>query len=389
MRKVLFAAALAPLALMVWGFRGLRTEDFMYYYCAGATANAGASPYDEVPYRDCVRAAFGNPLVRLAAPTGSAYPPPAIAAFRALALLSYDRAFLFWNVLLVAGTLGLMRLLGRDAADALIVLTWPGIALCWIYHKIALLMAAGFLAAFVRLDAAPVLCGALLGLQVLQPQWLAAGGLYLAARRRWRPLALAAGVAALLLLLTARAGWLTQWAANAGVHAAALTSYDNQSLFLAAYKHLGWLGNARNVWFLPGRALFGALLAALAFFLARRGAGLAPFLGVILLAQPYTHGSDSIWALPLLFLARGRWKKVLGWTSGAASAAFIGLNLLLCWICLRTPNGRLEAADWQGYLSFFAVLLWAAAEVILMFRRKIPRHNSSENISRSSPISRR
>ena len=37
------AAALAILTLMVWGFRGLRSEDFVYYYCAGATANCAMS----------------------------------------------------------------------------------------------------------------------------------------------------------------------------------------------------------------------------------------------------------------------------------------------------------------------------------------------------------
>jgi glycosyl transferase family 87 len=371
LKKVLLAAAaLAPLALMIWRFHGLRSEDFMYYYCAGSTANAGVSPYYEIPYRDCVRSAVGNPHVHLTAPTGSAYPPPAIAAFRLLALLPFDRAFLLWNVLLAAGTVSFLLLLGRDAGDALIVLTWPGLVLCWIYHKISILLAAGFLAAFVRLDAEPSVAGMMLGLQVLQPQWLAAAGLYLAARRNWRTLAIALGVGALLLWATASAGWLGQWATSAGVHAAALTSYDNQSLFLVFYKHPGWLSPERDAWFLPGRAVVGALLAALAFFLARRGQGLALFLGIVLLAQPYSHASDSIWALPLLFLARDRWRRQLGWTPGAASGAVVGLNLLLCWICLRTPNGRLGAADWQGYLSVLVVLFWAAAELAPRLRAR-------------------
>ena len=371
MRKILPpAAALALLALMVWGFRGARGEDFMYYYCAGATANAGASPYAERPYGDCVRAALGGAPLRLAAPTGSAYPPPAIAAFRALARLAYEPAFLSWNVLLLAGTLAFLRLLSRGGADALIVMTWPGIALCWMYHKLALLAAAVFLAALARLDAAPALSGAVLGLLVVQPQWLAAGGLYLAARRRWRALACAAGVAAALLLATTRAGWLSQWAHSAGVHAAALTSDDNQSLFLAASKHLGWLGEVRDEWFLPGRAACGVLLAGLAFAAAVRGAGPAVFLGIILLAQPYSHSSDSIWALPLLFLARDRWKKALEWTAASADALFVGLNLLLCWLCLSAAQGRDDASDWQGYLTVFAVLLWAAAEFALLFPRE-------------------
>ncbi|MFI5362006.1 MAG: glycosyltransferase family 87 protein [Elusimicrobiota bacterium] len=381
-RKILLAAAaLIPLALMIWGFRGLRSEDFMYYYCAGATANAGASPYEEIPFRDCVRAASGIPYVRLMGSVGSAYPPPAIAVFRTLALLSYDRAFILWNVLLAAATLALLSLLGRGGADTLLILTWPGIAMCWIFHKFSLVAAVVFLAAAVRLDDAPAMSGAILGFLALQPQWLAAGGLYLAALRRWKPLGIAAGVAASLFLLTTRAGWLSQWTLSAGVHAAALTSYDNQSFFLAFYKRLGWLGAAREAWFLPGRAAAGALLGALAFHAARRGAGLAVFLGIVLLAQPYTHSSDAIWALPLLLLARDRWRALLGWRSSATAAAFIAVNLLLCWACLRTPHGRLESADRQGYLGLFAILLWLAAEAAGRARLKSRRNDPRQTLS--------
>jgi hypothetical protein len=352
---------------MAWSFRGRRTEDFMYYYCAGATANAGSSPYAASPYGDCVRAVVGDARVRLTVPSGSAYPPPAIAAFRVLALLPYDEAFAVWNLLLLAAALAFLRLVCRDPADLLIAATWPAFALCWIYHKITFITAAAFFAAFARLEDSPALAGAALGLQVIQPQWLAAGGLFLAARRRWRPLAAALAAAAALVLLASPAGWLGEWAASARLHAAALTSWDNQSLFLAVYKVLAGLGAARESWFIPGRALFGALLAALAFAAARRGAGLAAFLGLFLLAQPYSHGSDALWALPLLLLARDRWRAALDWSPAAASSAAIAANLVLCWLCLRAPSVRVEAAQRQGTLTALVVLLWGGAEFALLF----------------------
>jgi hypothetical protein len=369
LRRALFAAAaLAPLALMAWGFRNLRGEDFVYYYCAGAVADAGGSPYAAAPYGSCVSSALGDSRIRLVAPTGSAYPPAAIAAFEALARLPYDRAFVFWNLLLAVGTLALAVRLGAGAADALLIMSWPGVALCWIYHKVTLLTAAAFFAALSCTDAAPVFSGLLFGLQVVQPQWLAAAALYLAAKKRGRTLAAALGTAAFLTALTARAGWLAQWTADVGVHAAALTSYDNQSLFLVFYKHAAWLGDLRDAWFLPGRALFAAVLAAAAAVAAALGAGIELFLALILLAQPYTHSSDSIWVLPLLLAARDRWKSALGVSAQAASAAFLGAHLLLWWACLYTPNGRLDAADRQGYLTLLALALWGGAAAAARLR---------------------
>jgi hypothetical protein len=363
----LSAAALGLLALMIWAFRGARGEDFVYYYCAGATAGVGASPYAERPYGDCVREALGGAPLRLSAPTGSAYPPPAIAAFRALARLPYDRAFVLWSLILAAAALAVLRALSRGPADALIVMTWPGIVLCWISHKLALLALAVFLGAFAGLEAAPAASGALLGLLVVQPQWLAAGALYLAARRRWRPLAFAVGVGAALFAATARAGWASEWARSAGVHAAALTGYDNQSLFLAAAKLVGPLGGGG--WFLPGRLACGAALAALAFAAAARGAGPPVYLGLVLLAQPYSHGADSIWALPLLLAARDRWRAALGARAGAVDAAFVALNLLFCGLCLYTRYGFDAAVDRQGYLTLAAAAAWAATGL----PRRLPR----------------
>src|SRR5208282_3807921 len=96
--------------------------------------------------------------------------------------------------------------------DALLLALWPGFALCWSDHALTLISFAIALPALRLVESGREGAGgAALGLLALQPQWLAAVGLCLAARGRRRALVAAAATAAALLLLGWRSGWLGAW----------------------------------------------------------------------------------------------------------------------------------------------------------------------------------
>jgi|GEM_PF-1746062 len=369
-KRLALAAALAAAALLAWiaaRARGFDGEDFAYYYCAGAVANAGASPYEPAAYQECLRGVFRRPNPNISRDSGSAYPPPAIVLFRALAAPPYAASFALWNAALLAASLWLVSRRRARAADMFLLLLWPAFVLTWDYHKIGLVLFALFLAALALIeDGREAPGGALLSLLVFQPQWLAAAGLYLAARRRRRALAAAAGGALVLALASWRAGWALEWLASAAEHAQTIVGFDNQSLFVALVKPFD-----AAAWFFPrswmaltARALVSLALAAEAWRRARRPDGLAPFLGFIVLAQPYSHASDALWAFPLLPAARDRLASRLGWSPRAADAAALGFTLLLWYALAAGPGGRgrVDVENREGYLTCALVLVWLVLE---------------------------
>jgi len=367
----LAAAAALLVAARSWRQNG---EDFLYYYCAGSSAAAGVSPYEPAPYQACLRELYGRPNPNASRDAGSAYPPTAMPLFRALAALPYTYAYALWNAFLLLVSAALLYELRGAPDEALLLAVWPGFALCWTYHKLTLLLFGAALAGLRLIESGREGAGgAALGLLALQPQWLAALGLYGAARGRLRALAAAAAVGAALVLVTWRAGWLAGWLASAANHANSLIGYDNQSLFVALDKPLLCAGI-----FFPRQWMIRAFryglslaLAALAWRRARRPGGLGPFLGLILLAQPYSHASDALWAFPFFLYIRDRAAERFAWRGLAPTAAGLSAVAAFWLFFLYGPgeSGRIAIENRQGYLAAALAAAWLGVEFRTRGRR--------------------
>jgi hypothetical protein len=365
-RAVVLALALAAILAAALHGRADRGEDFMGYYCSGRAASAGLSPYEPGPYQDCLWDVRGRPNLDSSRGAGSAEAPAALPLFRALAALPYPAARALWNAALLAASLALVAALRAAPMDALLLALWPGFAYCWSYHKLALLLFAAAWPALTLVESGREEAGgAALGLLALQPQWLAAVGLCLAARKRRRALAAAAAVAAALLFLGGRGGWLAAWFANAAARAGDFVGYDNQGLFYALYRPLLARGFFfRQAW-MPraARGMLSLALAALAWSRARRADGLAPALALLLLALPDTHASDAIWAFPLLLSLRDRAAERRAWDARAAAAAALGAVALVWALVAFGPGGGdlVAVESRKGCIACAALLVWLAA----------------------------
>ncbi|MCR4296055.1 MAG: glycosyltransferase 87 family protein, partial [Elusimicrobia bacterium] len=304
-RSIAALIALAGIFLLYLPQRG---EDFVYYYCAGRSAARGRSPYEAAPYQACIASALGRPNPHDSKAAGSAYPPPAIRLFRAFAALPYPAAYGLWNAALLAASVLLLAVLSARSGLGLLLVVWPGFVASWSHHKLTIPLFLAFLLGVRLVDLGrPRLGGALLAVLCVQPQWLAAAGLFLAAQRRGRALG-ALAAASLLLFLLASPAWLGPWLASAALHSDSFIAFDNQSLFISLYKRVGPHFVVDMGWFKAARYAASAALALLAWRCAARkdDESLGLYLGLMVLAQPYSHASDALWAFPLFLAFLGR-----------------------------------------------------------------------------------
>lgn len=362
-RALLAVLAAAMLGALFARYLPARGEDFAYYYCAGAAAAKGLSPYDPAPYQACVAEVLGGPNLNVSRLSGSAYPPAAMLPFRLLAALPYGSAYAWWNLLLLAASVVLLKRRGLAPRDWPVLLAWPGFILCWTYHKSTLPLFAVMLGGMgLAARGKELRGGALLGLLAFQPQWLGAAGLYLAARRRRRALGALSASALALFAAGALLAPLGPWLSSAASHSNSIIGLDNQSLFIALYKPLsGLIGPVHLDRFQAARYAVSLLLAALAWRVARAKEDLPAFLGLILLAQPYSHGSDALWAFPLFHASAARLAESRGLSARAAGAAVLLSELGLILFLGGFVPGRLHSGPWedrQGYLACAVAVLW-------------------------------
>jgi hypothetical protein len=363
-RGALTALALLVLGLIFLRYWPLRGEDFIYYYCAGRSAATGRSPYDVGPYQSCIADVIGRPNPNVSKDTGSVYPPPAIELFRAFADLPYPAAFALWNAGLLLASALLLRELSADPAVWLLLLTWPGFISCWAYHKLSLALLLIFLSGMRLVDRdRPRLGGGLLCALCVQPQWLGAAVLYLAAQRRWRALG-TLSAASLLLFAAAPLDWFGQWLSSASFHSNNIIGFDNQSLFLSLYRPV------RTLFVVDMRSFelvrYGASLAlgllAWRFAAKKNSESLGLFLGAVLLAQPYSHASDVVWIFPLFLALLARLERRLDWTRPQAVAAGLMFNAAAYFASGGFVPGSMHRPDdvfRQGYLACAVAALYA------------------------------
>jgi hypothetical protein len=273
--KRAFAAALLLTLALLWRFSSRRVEDFAYYWCT-----AQVSTYEVAPFAACLQSALGRPLPAGYESFGSAHSPFVAAVFGLLKPLGYNGAFWAWNlVLLLAAAAALWKV-----KDPLLLALWPGFILSLAYHKWTLVIFAAFLWG-----------GGALALAAANVQWAVALSAVAFARRRWKEAAVA------VIGLSVGMAWLgspeavARWFENVRRHSGVLTR-DNQSLFMLLYPGGLSFGVAETL-----RYCLGALLGAAALYVSRRSVEWA--LVLVVLALPYSHASESIWAFPLLAAA--------------------------------------------------------------------------------------
>ena len=363
-RRGLVALSLLVLGLIFLRYWPLRGEDFVYYYCAGRTASMGRSPYDARPYQACIADVIKRPNPNVSKDAGSVYPPPAICLFRAFAKFPYPTAYALWNAALLLTSVFLLKAASADPAVWLLLLTWPGFISSWAYHKLSLPLLLAFLLGMRLVERnRHRFGGGLLSALCLQPQWLGAAALYLVAQRRWRALG-ALSAAGLLLFAVAAPGWLSQWLSSASFHSNNLIGFDNQSLFISLYRPVRSLFIVDLRWFMIARYGTSLALGLLAWRCAaeENKKPLGIFLGLVLLAQPYSHVSDAVWAFPFFLAILARFECRFRWTRTQTVAAGLSFNAAAFLISGGFVPGHLNRPDAQfrqGYLTCALAALYA------------------------------
>lgn len=377
-RGVLIALSALLLGLIFVRYLPQRGEDFIYYYCAGRSAARGQSPYEGEAYQACLAGLFGVPNPNVSKDTGSVYPPPAIELFRTFAALPYPVAFYLWNAALLAASVLLLFAASSDPADWLLLLTWPAFISCWVYHKLTIFLFLIFLIGLRLVERdRPRRGGALLSLLCIQPQWLGAAALHLFARKRWRALG-ALAAAGVLFFAVAPWAWFPQWLSSAVFHSNHILAFDNQSLFFALYRPFLDV-NVDPRWF--ERARYGTSLA-LGLLAWRCAAGkssesLGLFLGLVLLAQPYSHLSDGLWIFPLLLAVLARARSRFRWSRARTVAAGLLFNAAALALAGGFVLGRLNRPGYlyrQGYLAFALAALYVLSRARDGRRETPPGH---------------
>ena len=372
-----WAAALALLGLLLVRYHPLEGEDFMYYYCAGWVERRGDSMYDPAAFQACVSRALGHENRHLASAVGSAYPPSALALFRPLAALPFNAAFALWTVLVGAGALALLRLYGDRPPAPLLIVAHPGFVLSLAYHKVTLILVpCGLWGLELARRGRDREGGALIGALCVQPHFLAAVLPLLALKRRWTAVGWALAAAAALAFAGGglSAGAWALWAASAFHHARSLLTLDNQSLFAAWCKLAGRWDEPLAL--LEGvRAASMLAAAGAAVWIARRRTleeAAGPWLALALLALPYSHGSDSLWTLPLYFQTIAAARERLRVSAGAAAAGALAVSAVLAALSGFYDPGHIASRPHQDLHGWLTIALLAAAAAA--GRRPAGRH---------------
>ena len=294
--------------------------DFRAFYCAGAAVDQGRNPYRVEPDRSCqwkVLAAAGlpsrDPLV-LPAP----FPPYAIAAFAALALLPYRLATALWfslNLVALFASIALVnRLCGvRPWIVGLSLFFSAGLVCLSLGQPVPLVLAAVLFATLCArrgngLGAAIGATIAALEPHLALPVWLALGFFVPRARK---PLVAAAAVLGAMTLLPGPALNMEYVRTVIPQHARAeLLNFEGQyglsSLLVAL--HVPADSALRS-----GSACYAFMLAfglSLGVALQRRTADsafvVAAPLAAVVLGGPFLHIQQTVVAIPLGFMLAGR-----------------------------------------------------------------------------------
>jgi hypothetical protein len=244
------------------------------------------------------------------------YPPHFFFVTAALALLPYTAAFLVWSVATLAVYAAVAAMIARDRAAAMLAIVPPFVLGGLIVGQNGFFTAALLGGALLALESRrPLLCGALLGILTIKPQFGILIPFALAAGGQWRAF-VAAAVSGLILLVAAGAvfGFATIPAFLEAVPATTSNLLVHGEVGLnrvqSIYGAVRWLGGPDHI-----AGILQALvsLGCLGFVIAlwRSGAALvlkaAGLAATIVVATPYVFVYDlPFLAIALAFLYRAR-----------------------------------------------------------------------------------
>jgi hypothetical protein len=351
--------------------------DFLAPFSAGRMALEGRAlaAYDPHIHHAAEAALVGHPFSGgLAWP----YPPHFFFVTALLALLPYTLAFIAWSLATLALYAGVVALVARDRAAAVLALAPPFVLGGLIAGQNGFVTAALLGGALLALDSRrPLLCGVLLGVLTFKPQFGILVPFALAAAGQWRAF-LSATVTGGLLLLAAGGvfGFATIPAFLHAVPATTTTLLIHGDVGLnriqSIYGAARWLGGSDDLAMILQAIVSLACLAFVialwrsAASLALKAAGLA---ATVVLATPYVFVYDlPFLAVALAFLYRaGPFDRV------EVAAGFASLIPLVVFIAAPVPVALLSS-------------LIVAAMVARRFVQILPVRVSVENpVAASSP----
>jgi len=335
-------------------------EDFIYYYAGTGLYWEGRSPYDYAAYQGRLETILGRPNPFPSKTSAFLYPPLMAWAFAPFAALPYPTAFMAWTLTLAAsaGAVFWMLSSGLDFRArvllAAVFLACPAAENALYTHRVLWLTLAACLAGWRLLKRGlDIPAGLAFGLMGLQPQWLLPLAVCLVLGGRWKTLAAALALQALPLLahgagLQPWSLWSGYFETVRGVQRGWVFS-GNLSLAVGLMRLLDPAGHPTGVLFWKATPALQALSAVTAALFAAAAAwawsGGAPWegktrftLAAALWVQPYSHGSELLWAFPWIaegLMRRFPGSRALAW--GLAGA--VGATLALRW-ALDSPAGR-------------------------------------------------
>jgi len=368
------------------GARSLRNvspEDFVYYYAGTGAYWAGENPYDPEAYQARLRPLLGGENPFPSKEHAWLYPPQMAFVFAPFALLPGNPllAYRVWSSALVVFALLLFSLLGRDRYGPPILLA-PAILFAspaadnafWTHRVVWMTLAAciGGIALVSR--GKQKSGGAALALLGVQPQWWLVSAACLAAGRKWIALAVSAGLNAAVYAVYALGfrplSEVGDYVSRIFEIGGTVLYSGNQSLAAGAYRIALFLREEPWIGVLPATGPFGAFRTASAVAFAA---------GAVLLwrsrlrweekslltvafavwVQPYTHGSEALWAIPGLLAAMSVAFPEEGEFSRAALTVLAGTVVMR--FVLDFPGGR-------GFVA--SVYLLATLSLLLIARRR-------------------
>lgn len=180
-------------------------EDLVAFWRASQMALAGeaAAAYDRLAFQTSLTAP-NNTLIWW-------NPPHAFLLIWPLSLAPYGVAKVFWVVSSLAALAGIAKLSRTSALGLAAILVSPAAFASLLVLQSGPFIALGLLAAFLMADRRPLLCGLLLAILTVKPQYGLMAPVFLAAIGAWRAFGAAAAFTAILALVSAIVFGVDTW----------------------------------------------------------------------------------------------------------------------------------------------------------------------------------
>ena len=307
--------------------RQISPEDFVYYYAGTQTYWAGENPYDQDIYQARLRPLLGGENQFPSKDHAWLYPPAMAWLFGPFTFATSNpkTAYTAWSIVLGGAALLLLWLLGlRSEGPAkilipAILLACPAADNSFWTHRVVWITVAAFVGGVALIQRnREKTGGAVLALLGVQPQWWLVAAVCLAAGRRWKALAVAAGLNTIVY-----AGYfiglrpfseLSRYVSNIGEVGGGVLYSGNLSLAAGLYR-FGLLVSGRQwsgavepslIYSILWWASVGVFAAGVVWLWRSRLDWEEKTLLTVAFAvwvQPYTHGSEALWLIPGFLVA--------------------------------------------------------------------------------------